>query len=135
MALRYEALITGSSPCVSFRRLSEPSVSSSRSKDMINEGYRKYNSLPQYSRLHGFLQSLSSRRNRREKEKIKKHNKQDREITDNENVLASNSNELELVLSQSERKKNRGNGYRYRKLKFNGYHRTMSDNTLLNSKN
>lgn len=136
MAFSYQALITVNSDFPPFRRLSEPSLMSEATGSSDNgpsEGlYRKYNSLPQYGKLHGFLQRLSTRRNNRSRRgKNKVHIKQDSE---EQKVLTESSSSNELEVQSSERK-NGFSSYRYRKLKVKGYHRTMSDSSLLKSRN
>lgn len=152
MSSRYRTLITSPDDSHGEHRLASPPVRRLSEPNMYAVDYlpnhKKYNSLPQYGRLHGFLQRLNTRRRSRRDRVIDTRSKRlsgdgsaisfqvnsqtqgDNNKKEDTDAVFDSSSELETV-SKSGRKN--GSSYQYKRLRLRGHHRSMSDHTVNNS--
>lgn len=129
--VKYSSLSSQNSDSFSFslsRQSSEPNINSPQLTGA--GGSREYNSLPQYGRLHGFLQKLST--NRRSSSKYKPREiptKDEYDDSKDEFVTTRIVPSPSSVSPRRRRLFSGGRNYKYSRLKVK--QRAMSENCLL----
>ena len=151
MSSRYQTLITSPDDSHSDYRLASPPVRRSSEPNMYAIDYfpnhKKYNSLPQYGRLHGFLQRLNTRRRSRRDRvidtrsnrlsgdggaisfQVNSQTQSDNNKKEDTDAVFDSSSELETVSKSGQKK----GSYQYKRLRLKRHHRSMSDHTVTNS--
>lgn len=126
MSTKYRAIASGTDSSSLIRRSSEPNINSQYQDFTLSREYTS--SLPQYGRLHSFLQRLSTRRSFK-KDKAKSKEKTPSLDDDSEQWPAALVSGRRLAAAAAAGSGTSGKNCKYRRLKAEG--RVMSENCLL----